>query len=122
MLKTPFPWFGGKSKAASFIWSRLGSNIGNYVEPFLGSAAVYLNRPKEFDGWATLNDLDGNIANFWRAMQTDPEAVAEAADWPVNECDLHAKHLWLVRNAAQLVSRLMADPEYFEARTAGWWA
>jgi len=122
MIKAPFPWFGGKSRAADLIWSRLGADCGNYVEPFLGSAAVWLNRPPAFDGWAALNDKDGNIANFWRAMQADPETVAAAAHYPVSEADLHARHLWLVNNLPKLTPRLMADPEYFEARTAGWWA
>lgn len=122
MLKTPFPWFGGKSKAADLIWSRFGDDCGNYIEPFFGSGAVWLNRPATFSGWATVNDLDGNIANLWRSMQRDPDGVAEAACWPVNECDLHARHLWLVNNAAKLSGRLMADPDYCEPRTAGWWA
>ena len=120
-MKAPFPWFGGKSKAAELIWSRFGADCGNYVEPFFGSGAVWLNRPAEFAVWATVNDLDGNVANCWRAMQHSPEAVAEAACWPVNECDLHARHLWLVNNAPKLAARLMADPEYHEPRTAGWW-
>ena len=122
MPKAPFPWFGGKSKAAELIWSRFGVDCGNYVEPFFGSGAVWLNRPKEYSGWATVNDLDGNVANLWRSMLHDPEAVAEAACWPVNECDLHARHLWLVNNLPKLAARLMADPEYHEPRTAGWWA
>ena len=121
-IKAPFPWFGGKSKAADLIWSRFGADCGNYVEPFFGSGAVWLNRPKEYTGWATVNDLDGNVANLWRAMLHDPEAVAEAACWPVNEADLHARHLWLANNLPKLAARLMADPEYHEPRTAGWWA
>lgn len=120
-VKAPFPWFGGKSKAAPLIWSRLGSDCGNYVEPFFGSGAVWLNRPRSFKGWAVVNDLDGNLANVWRSMQRAPEEVAEAACWPVNEADLHARHLWLVRNLPKLSPRLMADPEYCEPRTAGWW-
>ncbi len=28
MLKTPFPWFGGKSKASDLIWSRFGAGLG----------------------------------------------------------------------------------------------
>jgi hypothetical protein len=39
-------WFGGKSRAAELVWSRLG-DIGNYVEPFAGSLAVLLARPHE---------------------------------------------------------------------------
>lgn len=122
VVKAPFPWFGGKSKAADLIWSRFGADCGSYVEPFFGSGAVYLNRPGEFAGWATINDLDGNIANLWRAMKYAPEMVAASACDPVNECDLHARHLWLVNNHARLSARLMADPYYHEPEAAGWWA
>lgn len=120
-MKSPFPYFGGKLHAAPLLWSRFGADCGNYVEPFFGSGAVWLNRPTEFRGWATVNDLDGNVANVWRSMVHSPEAVADAACWPVNECDLHARHLWLVNNAGRMAARLMADPDYCEPRAAGWW-
>ena len=122
LIRAPFPWFGGKARVASLIWDRLGWDIGTYVEPFAGSCAVALNRPDKFKGWITLNDIDGNISNFWRAMKQAPEEVAVHASSPVNECDLHARHLWLVNNAQKLTSRLMADPDYFDPKTAGWWA
>jgi len=121
VIRAPFPYFGGKALAAELIWSRLGADIGTFVEPFAGSCAVALNRPKEFDGWITLNDLDGHITNVWRSMITKPDEVAEHACHPVNECDLHARHLWLVNNHERLTARLMADPDYCEPKTAGWW-
>ena len=120
-MNAPFPWFGGKSRAADLIWSRFGSDCGNYVEPFFGSGAVLLNRPAEFDGWMTVNDLDANIANVWRSMRYAPGMVADAACMPVNEADLHARHLWLVNNVGRLAGRLMADPYYHEPEAAGWW-
>jgi site-specific DNA-adenine methylase len=43
-MKAPFPWFGGKSRAAHLVWERFG-NVPNYVEPFAGSLAVLLSRP-----------------------------------------------------------------------------
>ena len=125
-LKAPFPYFGGKSRVAHLVWERFG-DVPNYVEPFAGSLAVLLGRPGTHlrkDGlWPTetVNDLDGFVSNAWRAILHDPEATAHAADWPVNECDLHARHLWLVRHREELSSRLMADPDYFDAKTAGWW-
>jgi len=122
MIRSPFPYFGGKALAADLIWSRLGADVGTFVEPFAGSCAAALNRPKEFDGWITLNDLDGFITNFWRSMIAKPDEVAVHACQPVNECDLHARHLWLVNNRERLTARLMADPDYCEPKTAGWWA
>lgn len=121
-LTAPFPWFGGKSKAARLIWSRIGADCGNYVEPFLGSCAVYLGRPAEFNGWATLNDLDGHVVNFWRSVVLHPEATARAACNPVFEADLHARHLRLVSERGRLSARLMADPHHCEPELAGWWA
>lgn len=70
MLKAPFPWFGGKSRAAPVIWAALG-NVPNYVEPFAGSLAVLLNRPHSPD-IETINDLDSYLSNFWRAVQAGP--------------------------------------------------
>ena len=122
-LSAPFPWFGGKSRAAELIWSRFGAaDLGNYVEPFLGSAAVFLNRPADFTGWITLNDLDGHVVNFWRAVRLSPDQTAAHASAPVFECDLHARHLALVTGARAEAARLMADPDYHDPRRAGWWA
>lgn len=69
----------------------------------------------------TVNDADGMLANFWRAVQADPESVARHADWPVNESDLHARHAWLTGESASLQERLEGDPDWFDAKTAGWW-
>jgi len=117
--KSPFPYFGGKSSIASQVWAALG-NVPNYVEPFFGSGAVFFMRPTEHK-IATLNDADGFVANFFRAMQADADAVAQWADWPVSECDLHARHAWLVGQAADLQAHLEGNPDYYDAKIAGWW-
>lgn len=118
-LAAPFPYFGGKHKAAPTVWEAFGQ-VDNYVEPFAGSAAMLLAAPagKRIE---TINDFDGFVANFWRAVAHDPDAVAHAADWPVNEVDLVARHSWLVRHRAGLTDKLHADPAYYDARIAGWW-
>lgn len=118
-MKAPFPWFGGKSRVASLVWQRFG-DVPNYVEPFAGSLAVLLDRPGA-PGIETVNDLDGLLANFWRAVALQPDAVAHWADWPVSECDLHARHLWLVGQIAGLADRLCADPDWCDPKIAGWW-
>ena len=120
ILKSPFPYFGGKRKIAELVWSRFG-NVLNYVEPFFGSGAMLLARPKSEIFIETVNDFDGLLANFWRALRADPDAVAHHADWPVNENDLHARHMWLVERKDSLQARLEGDPDYFDAKMAGWW-
>ena len=119
-IKAPFPWFGGKRKVAPEVWRRFGK-VKNYVEPFFGSGAVLLGRPGPVEGNETINDLDGFVANFWRAIKRDPAAVAEHADNPVNENDLHARHVWLVERRETLQASLSGDPDFFDARIAGYW-
>lgn len=117
-LKAPFPWFGGKAKVASLVWDKFG-NVPNYVEPFFGSGAVLLARPHP-PGTETVNDLDCMVANFWRALQSDPDAVAYHADWPVNEADQHARHLWLC-SQEEFRERMKTEPDFYDTRIAGWW-
>jgi DNA adenine methylase len=118
-LAAPFPWFGGKSGAAETVWQAFGV-VDNYVEPFAGSAAMLLAAP-EGKRVATINDADGFVANFWRAISFAPDEVAHYADWPVNEVDLFARHSWLVRQAQGLLDSLHRDPDYFDAKIAGYW-
>ena len=120
-LSAPFPWFGGKSRVAAEVWAALG-DVDSYVEPFFGSGAVLLGRPSWHKAKAeNVNDVDAYLANFWRAIQADPDAVAEAADWPVNETDLLARHIWLVNEGRERIARMEADPDFFDAKVAGWW-
>lgn len=118
-LAAPFPWFGGKSGACVEVWAAFGE-VNNFVEPFAGSAAMLLGAP---DGKRieTINDADGFVSNFWRAIANAPDAVADAADWPCNEADLFSRHSWLVRQADALLDRLHADPAYYDTQIAGWW-
>ncbi len=118
-LRAPFPWFGGKSRAAHLVWPRFG-DVPNFVEPFAGSLAVPLARPHAARV-ETVNDKDLYLANFWRALQADPDAVARHCDWPVNEADLHARHKWLVNKGRARLQRILDDPEFFDAKIAGWW-
>jgi len=124
-LKAPFVWFGGKRRVAAEVWTALG-DVDNYVEPFAGSLAVLLGRPHDLlDGQRraeTVNDADGFLANFWRALAHDPEAVAMWCDWPVNEVDLFARHLWLVNTGrSRLLEGMESDPDFYDAQVAGWW-
>lgn len=118
-MRAPFPWFGGKSRASPEIWARFG-NVPNYVEPFAGSLAVLLARPHA-PGIETINDKDAFVANFWRALAADPDTVTRYADDPVNEADLHARHVWLVARREELTGRLEGDPDYYDPKIAGWW-
>ena len=121
-IAAPFPYFGGKRRAAPRIWQALGDPAG-YVEPFAGSAAVLLARPT-FTGRRveTLNDADGWLVNTWRSIQLSPAEVAQHAWGPVTEIDYHARLAWLQqRRTPDLVAWMEGDPEAHDAKAAGWW-
>ena len=120
-LTAPFLRFGDKSHIAPVVWQRFGS-VASYIEPFAGSLAVLLGRPNDFDPIETINAKDGFICNFWRAVTADPKQVAYYVNYPINECDLHARHKWLVERTRSIVSRLKSDLDWFSAKVAGWWA
>ena len=105
--------------------SALG-DVEHYVEPFAGSLAVLLRRPHPCNRTyysETVNDIDGLLCNAWRAMQWSPDAMAEAASWPVSEADLHARHLALIRwRDERQLENLMGDPRWHDPEMAGWWA
>lgn len=117
-LVAPFPYFGGKRRAVDAVVAAIG-DVANYVEPFCGSAAILLGSPTR--KVETINDADGFVANFWRAIAADHEAVARHIQWPVIEADIEARHAWLVARSERLRWAL-EDPDYYDAKIAGWWA
>jgi len=120
-LRAPFPFFGGKYRVADVIWRRFG-DVGSYLEPFCGSCAVLLARPDDHAReYEAVNDADGFIVNFWRAVQRDPEQTAHYAYNPPFECDYHARHAWVNNQRTELVERIEGDPDYYDVKIAGWW-
>jgi len=118
-MRAPFPYFGGKRDIAPDVWKRLGSPK-QYIEPFCGSAAVLLAAPRP-SSLEVVGDINGFIANFWRAVVHQPGEVARWADYPVSHIDIGARHVWLMEQRDRLGSELQ-DPQWpGEAKVAGWW-
>jgi DNA adenine methylase len=62
----PLAYIGGKNRLARRIISLFPAHIA-YVEPFAGGAQVFFHKqPSEIE---VLNDLDGEIVNFFRVCQ-----------------------------------------------------
>lgn len=118
-LRAPFPWYGGKSRVASAVWQRLG-DPDYYIEPFAGSLAVLLSRPS-VPRQETVNDADCLVTNFWRAAQRRPQLVVRHALAPLNEMEMRARHRAIQQGRDQIQERLTADPQWCDARFAGWW-
>ena len=73
-LRSPVPYFGGKSRLAPWIVSMFPAHRV-YVEPFFGGGSVLLSKkPSSIE---IVNDLDGSVVAFWRALRA--RAAARAA-------------------------------------------
>ncbi len=70
-----FGWYGGKFSHLDWLLPLL-PRTRHYCEPFGGSAAVLLNRePSPIE---TYNDIDGEVANFFRVIRDQTDALIKA--------------------------------------------
>lgn len=72
-MKPPFAYYGGKTSLADRIVSLLPEHE-HYVEPFAGSLAVLLAKPRS--AMETVNDLDQHLMTFWRVLRDRTEDLA----------------------------------------------
>jgi site-specific DNA-adenine methylase len=119
-MRSLFPYFGAKSRAAPLVWEHLG-DPECYIEPFGGSLAVLLARPTSTPRVEIAGDLDGLLMNFWRCIVTDWREMLPHFSGIVAEADLYAKHAALINARASLTDKLMADDGYYDPRLAAWW-
>lgn len=76
-IKPLFPWMGGKRRLADAILEIMPAphKDKSYIEPFAGGLAVLLARRPL--GLEVVNDLDGEIVNFYRTLQKKGEELRE---------------------------------------------
>ena len=64
-MKTFIKWSGNKSKYVKHILPHIPDNYNTYIEPFVGSGAVFLSvQPKKW----ILNDLNTNLIDVWKVV------------------------------------------------------
>jgi DNA adenine methylase len=71
-LKTFIKWSGNKSKHLNKILPYVPDEYNTYIEPFIGSGALFLKL--EPDKWI-INDINKDIINVWKAIRDDPEYI-----------------------------------------------
>lgn len=72
-MKAIFKYPGSKWSIANWIINFFPAHH-SYLEPFAGSLAVLLNKPRS--NIETVNDLDGNVVNLFEWIKNDPEKLA----------------------------------------------
>lgn len=78
-MHSPIPWMGGKRRLAGHLLSVMPQHIC-YVEPFAGGAAVLFARPEPAK-CEVINDLDGDLINFYRVIKHHLEEFARQFKW-----------------------------------------
>jgi DNA adenine methylase len=90
MALSAFPYVGGKTRLVDWVTDHL-PNHTTYVEPFGGSAAVLLNKPRS--AIEVYNDLDRDIVQFFEIARDRPDELVEwVRRTPFSE-ELHAEYV-----------------------------
>ena len=71
-LKTFIRWSGNKSKHLRHILCYIPEEYNTYIEPFVGSGALFLKLQPE--KWI-LNDINKDLINVWKTVKKDPEYI-----------------------------------------------
>lgn len=71
---TALNYFGGKSRHLDWILPHIPEHKC-YLEPFCGSAAVFLNKKPAL--LETISDKDGRLVNFFRVLRDNPQPLIE---------------------------------------------
>jgi DNA adenine methylase len=71
-LKTFIKWSGNKSKHLRHILPYIPEKYNTYIEPFVGSGALFLKLEPE--KWI-INDLNMDLINVWESVRDDPEYI-----------------------------------------------
>lgn len=70
----PFPYIGGKKMIANKIIELFPENYYCYCELFCGSGAIFFNKKRK-DKMEVLNDINGNIMNFFEILRDHGEQL-----------------------------------------------
>lgn len=112
-MKPPVAYYGGKSRLAEWIVNAMPPHRV-YVEPFLGSGAVFFAKRRARH--EILNDVDGNLVTFFRVLRDQPDELErlcrltpyareeyELADFEADGLDdLERARRWWIRINASL--------------------
>ena len=105
-LKTPITYYGGKQGMLKHIRSLIPPHE-LYCEPFAGGAAVFFD--KEPVKVNVINDLNGELINFYKTVVSDYEALKHEISRTLH-CRSQHQHAWYIYN----------NPDYFTNVQRAW--
>ena len=71
-MKTFIRWQGNKSKHINKFINYIPEFTGTYIEPFVGSGALFLKlQPKKW----IINDINKDLINIWNEVKNNPDEM-----------------------------------------------
>lgn len=120
-LAPPFAYYGGKTAVARRVVELLPPHR-HYVEPFAGSMAVLLAKPRS--QFETVNDLDGHLMTFWRVLRDrGPELAYVCSLTPHSRAEHAASYDLAVKDELERARRIWVRLSQGRAgmlRRTGW--
>jgi DNA adenine methylase len=114
MINSPIRWVGGKSRLRKHIIPLI-PNHSCYVEPFAGGAWVLFG--KQPSPVEVLNDIDGELINFFRVLKHRPEELIKSFEW---ELVSRAEFERLAQLDPSTLSELERAHRFYYIIMAGW--
>lgn len=73
-MKTFIKWFGNKSRYRDHLISFFPAEFNTYIEPFVGSGAVFLQlRPKKW----IINDINRDLTDLWMYLKKSVHVISK---------------------------------------------
>lgn len=98
-LRAPISYYGGKQRMLKHILPLIPQH-STYTEPFVGDGAVFW--AKQPAGVEVLNDLNGELVNFYQVIQREPEALAAMIQETPHSRTLHT--FWICWHSLMALS------------------
>lgn len=76
-------WVGGKKALRDEVLARFPRNYKRYIEVFGGAGWVLFHKPPGND-FEVFNDFNGNLANLYRCVREQPEALRDELRYMLN--------------------------------------
>lgn len=107
-MHSPIPWMGGKRRLAKTILPAMPAHTC-YVEPFAGGAAILFMReePAEVE---VLNDMDGELTNFYRVLKHHLEEFVRQFKWALVSRQMFE---WEIKTPTEILTDIQRAARFY---------
>ena len=105
-MKTPITYYGGKQRMVRHLKEMIPEHSLLYVEPFIGGGALFWN--KEPHQAEVINDIDDNVVNFYRVVQSNFEELFGLLQSTLHSRSQHQAAKYVLKKETEKLSETYA--------------